>query len=202
VRSGAGVTIFLVDAADAMVLRQSVATIAGDRQWDVFLNAVPVTPGDMIGEAGQGWPVAVDVVRWSACLWSAYMAGAADRVLSLTAAYARERQQFGKPIGRFQAIQHKLADMMVNVEGARLLAYEAAWLLDQGTAAEFEVAAAKAWCGDAFRAAAEDAMRIYASIGYAMECDIQLYYRRALSLKQWLGDTHAQRAKIADLVGI
>ena len=202
VRAEAGVTAFLVDAADALVIKQPLETMAGDKQWDVFLNSLPVTRRDMIGEAGQGWRIAEAVLRWNACLWSAYQAGAADRVLSMTADYAKDRQQFGKPIGKFQAVQHKLADMMVKVEGARLLAYEAAWTLDQEQAAEFEVAAARAWCGDAFRDCAEEAMRLFASIGYAEECDIQLYYRRAVSLKQWLGDSHYQRAKIADLAGI
>ncbi len=202
VRMDLGVTAFLVDAADAMLLRQPLETMAGDKQWDVFLNALPVTRSDVIGEEGQGWQVADAILRWSACLWSAYLAGAADRVLKLTADYAKDRQQFGKPIGKFQAVQHKLADMMVQVEGARLLAYEAAWTLDQQRTVEFEVAAAKAWCGDAFRDVAEEAMRIFASIGYAEECDIQLYYRRAVALKQWFGDSHYQRGRIADLAGI
>jgi len=201
-RTGHGVTAFLLDTHEALILREPRQTMGNDRQWDVTLNGVPVSSADVLGEEGQGWRVATKVLRWGACLTAAFIAGAADRALTLAADYAKQREQFGRPIGKFQAIGHKLADMMVIVEGARLLAYEAAWKLGRGDDSDFEVAAAKAWAGDAFHRTTEEGMRIFASMGYAKDCDMQLYYRRATALRAWLGDSHYQRGKIADMIGI
>ena len=197
-----GVTVFIVDTGSSEIKLQQLPTMASDKQWEVSLKGVRVNRKDILGEEGSGWQVVESILQWGACLLCAYMAGAADKVVKMTTDYAKQREQFGRPIGSFQAIQHKLADMLVAVDGARLITYEAAWKIGQGLGADFEVAAAKSWTGTAFQKGTEDAMRVFASIGYSMECDIQLYYRSAAALQVWLGDPFFYRERVAQLMGI
>ncbi|GAG37544.1 unnamed protein product, partial [marine sediment metagenome] len=178
-RTENGVTVFIIDANDAHLKGKAIPSLSGDKQWDITFQSLAVNQDDILGVEGDGWDIARNMLRWGACLLSAYMSGAADRVVKITSDYAKEREQFGKPINKFQAIKHKMADMMVEVAGAQLLTYEAAWQIGQGLNSDFTVAAAKAWSGMAFHRVAEEGMRVFASIGYAKECDMQLYYRRA-----------------------
>ena len=116
--------------------------------------------------------------------------------------YAKEREQFGGPIANFQIIQHKLVDMLVALEGARLITYEAAWKISRRLTADFEVAAAKAWSGNSFEKVANQAMRIFSGLGSRKDYDIQLYYRRIKPLKMFLGDPFFWQQKIASLAGL
>lgn len=201
-RTAKGVTVFVVDTGSSEIKLEQLPTMASDKQWDVSFKGARVSRQGILGEEGNGWQVVESILQWGACLWCAYMGGAADRVLQMTVEYARQREQFGRPIGSFQAIQHKLADMLVAVDGARLITYEAAWKIGQGLGADFEVAAAKYWASTTFRKTAEEAMRVFASIGYSMECDVQLYYRRSAALQVWLGDPFFYRERVAQLMGI
>ena len=201
-RTENGVTVFVIDANDAHLKRKAIQSLSCDKQWDITFQSLAVNQADILGREGDGWNIARHMLRWGACLLSAYMSGAADRVVKMTSDYAKEREQFGKPISKFQAIQHKMVDMMVEVAGARLLVYEAAWQIGQRSNSDFTVAAAKAWSGAAFHRVAEEGMRVFASMGYAKECDMQLYYRRATVLKEMLGDTHYCRDRVATLLGI
>jgi len=129
--------------------------------------------------------------------------GGADRCLEMAVEYAKVRVQFGRPIGSFQAIKHKAADMLLEVESAKSAAYYASWSIAEGSD-EVPVAAslAKAYCSEAYFHAAAENIQIHGGIGYTWEHDAHLYFKRAKSSQLLFGDPHAHRSRLADLVGI
>ena len=134
---------------------------------------------------------------------SAEMVGGADACLETSVAYARQRVQFGKPIGVHQAIKHKCADMLFGVESARSIVYYAAWAArEQVGDASVAAAMAKATASDAFRRAAQDNLQIHGGVGFTWEYDCHLYLKRAKADEMWLGDAESQRRRIALLLGI
>lgn len=195
-----GASMFILDTGSPGVRAEPLSTIALDKRSDVLLEKVRVSEQELLGREGQGWEIVDSILKWGACALSAYAVGAAQNSLDMALDYARQREQFGGPIASFQVLQHKFADMLVAVEGARLLAYQAAWRVSQGMPADFEVSAAKAWAGESFNKVASDAMRIYAGMGSTKECDIQLYYRRIKPLQMFLGDSQFHQQKIACLM--
>jgi alkylation response protein AidB-like acyl-CoA dehydrogenase len=129
-------------------------------------------------------------------------AGAADRALEIATEYAKVRRQFDRPIGAFQAIQHKLADMLRRVELAKAGAYEALRLADAKEEPAFHEAAtmAKAFANDALYRVTADAIQVFGGIGFTWEHDAHLYYKRAMSMKHAYGDTRDLREEYARLI--
>jgi alkylation response protein AidB-like acyl-CoA dehydrogenase len=131
----------------------------------------------------------------------AEMCGGAARVLELSVEYARTREQFGRPIGSFQAIQHKCADMLVAVEAARSATYAAAWSIDAGAQdAHLLACMAKAYCSDAYRAVAGQGIQIHGGLGFTWEQDLHLYFKRARACEASFGDGAWNREQIARLL--
>ena len=130
------------------------------------------------------------------------MIGGAGRVLDMTLEYANMREQFGRPIGSFQAIQHHCADMAVDVLGARLIAYEAIWRLSEGLEAAAEVSMAKAWVSDAYLRVCALAHQVHGAIGFTKEHDLQLYSRAAEAAAASFGDADLHREKTAERLGL
>jgi alkylation response protein AidB-like acyl-CoA dehydrogenase len=132
---------------------------------------------------------------------SAEMVGGMQWVLEAAVEYAKTRQQFGRPIGSFQAVQHMCADMLVWTESARSAAYYAAWALTEGeAAAQAAVSVAKAYCADAFREVANRGVQVHGGIGFTWEHDLQLYYKRSKSAETLFGDATFHRERLARLV--
>jgi alkylation response protein AidB-like acyl-CoA dehydrogenase len=124
--------------------------------------------------------------------------GIASKALELAVEYARTREQFGRPIGVYQAVSHRLADTFVETELARSLAYWAAWCVaEQDEQASVAVAAAKAYCGDAAVAACERSIQVHGGIGFTWEHVLHEYYKRALSIQAYGGYAREHRAQIA-----
>lgn len=160
-------------------------------------------PARLIGEVGAGVQILSDALDRAAVLLAAEMVGAAEACLDMSVEYAKVRQQFGRPIGSFQAIKHKCAEVLVELEGARAATQYAAWAVDDNTA-ELPVAAciAKATAAEAFfRAAAENA-QIHGGIGATWEHDVHLYLKRAKTSYILLGDPSYHRQRLADRIGL
>jgi alkylation response protein AidB-like acyl-CoA dehydrogenase len=155
-----------------------------------------------VGTGDAGAAIASGLDRALAALASE-QAGGADRCLQMAVDYAKIRVQFGRPIGSFQAIKHKCADMLLEVESAKSAAYYAAWSVAEASD-EVGVAAslAKAYCSDAFFHVAAENIQIHGGIGFTWEHDAHLYFRRAKSSQLLFGDPHYHRSRLADLVGI
>jgi alkylation response protein AidB-like acyl-CoA dehydrogenase len=136
------------------------------KQCEVVFNNVQVGRDRLIGMIDMGWPILQKVLNLATVSLCAEMVGGAQRVLDLSVAYAKERVQFGRPIGSFQAIKHKCAEMMLQVESAKSAAYYAAWAVDEDKLeAPLAVSMAKAYCSDAYRNTAGEGIQIHGGIG-------------------------------------
>jgi alkylation response protein AidB-like acyl-CoA dehydrogenase len=141
------------------------------------------------------------LLETSALAAAAQMAGIAGAALDLAVAYARQRTQFDRPIGAFQAIKHRCADMLMAVETARTAAYYAAWAADEGGATLLPaVSMSKAYCGDACRTVCNGALQIHGGVGFTQEFDVHLYLKRGKLLEYAFGDAAWHRERVASLV--
>ena len=183
------VDLFLVDpGADGVTLTQQF-TMASDCQYQVELAGVRVTEADRIGAAGSGWATWDAVLRESLVFLAAQAIGGAGYALEITVQYAKDREQFDKPLGAFQAIAHYLADASTAVNGGRILVYEAAWALANGRSVDSLAPMAKLFAGQTFRDGTAMAQQVFGGVGFTLEYDIQLYFRRAKALQvAWLDD--------------
>ena len=127
-----GITLFLIDAKGAGMTITKLGTIADDHQCEVVFNDVSVPPSQVLGEPGKGWAIVEPVLQYGAVAKCAEMVGIAQQAFDISLNYAKTRVQFGHPIGSFQAIKHKLANMVLDVDGSRYVTYHAAWLLSEG----------------------------------------------------------------------
>lgn len=199
---GEGITVLLVDAKDAGITCNLLKTIALDKQFEVVFDQVPVPRSNVLGEPDHGWEIVEKAMEWGAVAECAWMVGGGQQVLEATVDYAKKRVQFGRSIGSFQAIQHKCADMLTELDGARYLTYQAAWRLSQNLLAAMEVAMAKAWTSEAYRRICLAAHQIHGGIGFTYDHDLQLYLRRAKTAELAIGDANFHRRKIAQLIGL
>jgi alkylation response protein AidB-like acyl-CoA dehydrogenase len=197
-----GITLFLVDAGRPGISHTLLKTIAADKQRQVSFDGVKVPRDSIIGVVDRGWEVVRRTLRRAAVAKCAEMVGGAQQVLEMTVEYARERAQFGRPIGSFQAVQHHCANMATDVDGCRLITYQAAWMLGQGLPCDREVAMAKAWVSDAYRRVVALGHQVHGAIGFTRDHDMQMYYRRAKAAELAYGDSDYQRELVAAEMGI
>jgi len=192
-----GITLFLVRSGSQGMVCNLLSSLARDKQCEVIFDNFRVPKENMLGEADQGWAEVSRVLQRAAVAKSVEMVGGAQQVLEMTVNYAKERVQFDRPIGSFQAIQHHCANMAVDVDTARLLAYQAAWKLSEGLPCEMEVALAKAWTSEACRRVASLGHQVHGAIGFTLDHDMQLYSRRAKAAEVVFGDADFYREKLA-----
>ncbi len=182
-----GVTLFVVDAKSAGITCFPMKTIASDKQFQVDFNDVAVSADSIVGSHDKAVSLLASVRKKSTALLCAEMVGGALREVEMTAAYTREREQFDRPLGSFQAVQHRLADMYIDAHGARLASYQAIWCLSVDKDADREIAIAKAFTSRAARDVAFSAQQLHGGIGVDMDYDLHFYYRRAKAMELKLG---------------
>ncbi len=192
-----GISLFLVDTGSQGISHTPLITIAKDKQSKVIFDNVRVPASDMIGEPDQGWPIVENMLDRGTALLCAQMVGAARKDAEFGIEYAKGRVAFGRPIGSFQSIQHMCADMTIWVDGAQLLTYEALWKIDMGLPAGVEVSQAKAFCNEKCEAAVRSSQSIHGGIGFMMEFDLHLWFRRVTSWTMRMGTSFEHRAKVA-----
>jgi alkylation response protein AidB-like acyl-CoA dehydrogenase len=197
-----GITLFLVDTKSQGISMTPLKTIALDKQFEVVFDNVRVPKKNMLGELDRGWAVFKYVLPRATLAQCALMVGGAQQVLEMTVNYAKERVQFGKPIGSFQAIQHKCADMATDVDGCRFITYEASWKLSEGLQCALEVAMAKAWVSESYRRTCAQGHQIHGGIGFIKDHDMQLYFRRAKASELIFGDADYHRELVAQQIGL
>ena len=174
-----GVDLFLVDPdAPGVVLTQQF-TLGSENQYAVTLSGVQVAESARIGAAGTGWATWNAVLLEGIVFLAAQAIGGARAALELTTQYAKDREQFDKPLGAFQAIAHYLADASTNVEGGEILVHEAAAALAQGQPIDQLAPMAKLFAGRTYRDVTAMAQQVFGGVGFTLEYDIQLYFRRA-----------------------
>jgi alkylation response protein AidB-like acyl-CoA dehydrogenase len=161
------------------------------------------TPARLVGEEGGAGPVLSKTLDLAAVALASEQVGGAQRVLDMSVSYAKTRIQFGRPIGSFQAIKHKCADMLLEVESAKSAAYYAAWAAAEDSD-ELPVVAslAKSYCSEAYFHAAAENIQIHGGIGFTWEHDAHLYFKRAKTSELLLGDPAYHRELLAQRIGI
>jgi len=196
-----GISFFAVDGDASGLTRTPLATMDQTRkQARLDFADVAARP---LGEPGAGWAALSKTLDQAAVGLSNEMVGGAQKVLEMSVDYAKVRVQFGRPIGSFQAIKHKCADMLLEVESAKSAAYYAAWAAAEDNE-ELPVVAslAKAYCSDAYFHAAAENIQIHGGIGFTWEHDAHLYFKRAKSSEILLGDATYHRELLAQRIGI
>jgi alkylation response protein AidB-like acyl-CoA dehydrogenase len=194
-----GITIFVLERDRPGISVSRLKTMDETRKLgEVRFDAVAATAADVVGEVGKGWEVLSAMGNAGRVMLSAEMMGAAQKVLEMSVEYAKVRVQFGRPIGSFQAVQHKCANMMIDVEGAKSAAYYAAWAVSNGVPeAPVAAAVAKAAASDAFRRVSAEGIQVHGGIGFTWDHDLHLYFKRAKSSEVMLGDASFNRELIA-----
>ena len=191
------ITLFIVRADADGVSQTLLKTIASDRQSEVVFDNVTVPSSSMLGAINSGWTAIEKVLQWAAVGKCAEMSGGGQKVLEMTVEYVKQRVQFGRPIGSFQAVQHHCANMATDVEGSRYITNQAAWRLSEGLPADREVAMAKAWVSDAYRRVCALGHQCHGAIGFSKEHDMQLYSRRAKGAELAFGDSEFHLETVA-----
>ena len=200
-RTDGGVSLFAVDGDASGLTRTPLQTMDQTRKQAKVEFAG--TPARLIGTEGQGWNALSKTLDLAAVALAAEQVGGAQMCLDMSVEYAKVRVQFGRPIGSFQAIKHKCADMLLEVESAKSAAYYAGWAAAEDSD-ELPVVAslAKAYCSDAYFHAAAENIQIHGGIGFTWEHDAHLYFKRAKSSELLLGDPTYHRELLAQRIGL
>ncbi len=194
-----GISLFLIKGRPAGMTVTSLKTLDMTRRWsEVRFDGVKLDGASLMGQAHNAWPHLKRALDWGTAALCAEMIGGAQKVLETSTEYAKTRHQFGKPIGIYQAVSHKLADMLVLSESGRSATYYAAWAVD-ADAPDRSLASsmAKAYVSDAYRKIAGDGIQVHGGIGFTWEHDMHLYFKRAKSSEVTLGDATYHRELVA-----
>ncbi|HYI63150.1 MAG TPA: acyl-CoA dehydrogenase family protein [Acidimicrobiales bacterium] len=200
-RTDAGISLFTVAGDAAGLTREALPTMDQTRKQARL--TFDGTPAALLGTDGEGWTVLERVLDLAAVALAAEQVGGAQYVLEMAVQYAKDRVQFGRPIGSFQAIKHKCADMLLEVESAKSAAYYAGWCASELNDELPSVASlAKAYCSEAYFHAAAENIQIHGGIGFTWEHPAHLYFKRAKSSELLLGDPTYHRELLAQRIGI
>jgi len=200
----AGMSLFLVDN-DTPGVELRKLDMLGRRcvgTYEIFFKDVHVTPDRLVGGENKGWDCLLSGLQVERVTSAAGACGGAQAVVDLALQYAKERKQFGRPIGTFQAIAHMLADMQTEVEAARTLMWRAAWMVASGQDALREISMAKLLASETYVKVANMGMQILGGYGYNMEFDMQRYFRDSRAATVAAGTSQMQRNLIAGLMGL
>ncbi len=185
-----GPGLFLIDLTTIDRVREPAIDITRPVAWLRIDHAPALRLG--------GIDTVEDFVDLGATLTAAEMLGGAQQVLDMTVSYAKDRVQFGKPIGSFQAVKHRCADMLVDVEGMRSVVYAAAWAIGaRDPQASVAASTAKIWCSDASKRVMSSALQVHGGIGFTWEHDLHLFLKRSQLDRMMFGDARAHRDRLA-----
>ena len=199
-KTGNGIGIFAVEGDASGLTREALSTMDQTRKQAklTFAN----TPARLVGET-QGWDTMARILDLAVVALAAEQVGGAQFVLEMAVQYAKDRVQFGRPIGSFQAIKHKCADMLLEVESAKSAAYYALWCAAERNEELPSVASlAKAYCSEAYFHAAAENIQIHGGIGFTWEHPAHLYLKRAKSSELLFGDPSYHRELLAQRIGL
>jgi alkylation response protein AidB-like acyl-CoA dehydrogenase len=199
-----GVSLFLVPRDARGLEIKLLPTMDQTRKLcEVTFKDVAVGQDALLGAAGGGWHPLARVLDRATVALCGEMCGGAQKVLDMTVDYAKIRQAFGRPIGSYQGVKHRAADMLVDVENSKSITYYAAWALDEGvTEGPLAVSMAKAYVSDAYRRVAASGIQLHGGIGFTWEHDLHLFFKRAKGSEFTFGDATYHRERVAQLVNL
>jgi alkylation response protein AidB-like acyl-CoA dehydrogenase len=191
-----GPTLFLVEANDPGIMITKMSTICKDNLCEVTFKDIAVDKDRVIGSVGKGWEILETVEAKAAVVKAAEMVGGCRACIDITAAYAKQREQYGMPIGGFQIIQHYMANMLIRYDVSVNYLYQVAWMVDEGLDFVTEASALKASVNEHYKFISERAVQIHGAIGTSREADIALFYRKAKSYEYVCGDSDYHYEKV------
>jgi alkylation response protein AidB-like acyl-CoA dehydrogenase len=199
-----GISMFLIKGQPKGMSVKPLQTLDMTRRWnEVRFDGVELDADSLMGAPHKAWPALKRTLEWATAALCAEMVGGAQKVLESSTDYAKTRHQFGKPIGIYQAVSHKLADMLVLSESGRSATYYAAWTVE-ADAPDRSLASsmAKAYVSDAYRKVAGDGIQVHGGIGFTWEHDMHLYFKRAKASEVTLGDATYHRELVAQALDL
>jgi alkylation response protein AidB-like acyl-CoA dehydrogenase len=199
-----GISLFLIKGRPKGMTVTELQTLDMTRRWnEIRFDGVEVDGDSLMGAPHKGWPPLKRSLEWATAALCAEMVGGTQKVLESSTEYAKTRHQFGKPIGIYQAVSHKLADMLVLTESGRSATYYAAWAVE-ADAPDRSLASsmAKAYVSDAYRKVAGDGIQVHGGIGFTWEHDLHLYFKRAKASEVTLGDATYHRELVAQALDL
>ena len=196
------ISLFLVDGKDPGITCTLLDTLAYDKQAEVVFDNVRVPAVNMLGNEGEGWQILSKIQEQAAVAKCAELVGIIQTTFDMTVSYAKDRRQFGRPIGSFQAVQHHCANMVIDVDGARFITYQAAWRIAQGLTTNVEASMAKAFTSEASRKVTFLGHQIHGAIAFCDEHDMHLFYRKAKAGEMAFGDGNYHFEKVAQELGL
>ncbi len=194
------VDLFLVDPGAPGVTLTQKMSISSDTQYRVDFDAVRVPISSRIGAAGSGWETWTKVLEDGMILAAAQANGGCEHALDITVQYAKDREQFDKPLGAFQALAHNMADAKTSLDGSKVLTYEAAWARSIGRPVNRLAPMAKLFASKSYRDTTAMAQQIFGGVGFTLEYEVQLYFRRAKQLQLSWNDSRRCEDLIAAAV--
>ncbi len=197
-----GITLFIVDSKATGISHEVMPTTAADKLCEVHFKDVTVRKKNVLGKIDEGWPIVEMMLRKGAIAKCAESLGAMETCVEMTVAYSKERVQYDRPIGAFQALQHKIADMWTAMETSRYLIYETAWMESEGLTCAKEASMAKAYVNEVYKDVAKWAVRLHGAIATSADHDIPFYYRRSLAAHIAFGNTDFHREIVAQKIGL
>jgi alkylation response protein AidB-like acyl-CoA dehydrogenase len=193
-----GLSLFLVDAKDPGISIAKMPTIGKDNTCEVVFKDVKVPKEAILGAPGSGGEALEKMHAKAAVAKAAEMVGGARVCIDITADYAKQREQYGKPIGGYQAIQHYMANMLLAYDTSFNYLYRVTCMVDEGEDFSMEASALKAHCNESFYYISERAVQIHGGIGTTREADVGLFYRRSKTYESAFGGTSHHYEKVAD----
>lgn len=196
------ITLFVVDAKSPGITCEVIPTIAKDKLCQVQFSDVKVPIENVLGKPNSGWPIIRNIMRRGAIAKCAESVGGMQSCVDMTVDYSKERFQYGRPIGAFQALQHIMADMWTTLQTGRYLTYKAAWMESEGIDCTKEASMAKSYVNEAYKFVSKWGVRLHGAIGTSLDHDISLYYRIAKAADTAFGSTDMHREIVAEKIGL
>jgi alkylation response protein AidB-like acyl-CoA dehydrogenase len=193
-----GITFFMVEAGAKGISVEEIPTAAKDMKCEVRFDRVLVSKDNRLGSENDGFQILEYLIQMGGVLKAAEMSGGMQEAMELANAYAKTRHQFGKPIGSFQSLQHRMVKMLTHVDGLKNLVYEAAWNINQGTSDRMLNSMVKAKANEAYHRVCIDAVYIHGAIGWTEEMDVSLYLLRSKANENDCGGTLFHKERIAE----
>lgn len=197
-----GISLFVIDAKSSGINCEVIPTIAMDKLCEVRFENTAVPSSNILGQLDKGWPAIESVMKRGAIAKCAESVGAMQACVDMTVQYAKDRVQYDRPIGAFQAVQHMITDMWISMQTSKYLVYETAWKQSEGMPCDKEISMAKSYVNEAYKYVTHWAVRLHGGIGTTRDHDIPLYYRRAKSADYAFGSTDFHRELVAEKINL
>jgi alkylation response protein AidB-like acyl-CoA dehydrogenase len=190
-------SLFVLESNNPKIRISRVKSILGDWQYEVSFDKVNVSSKNILGKLNRGWSYTQNLISKAALLKSAEMYGGAFYVQQMCTEYAKKRKIFNKSLGSFQVIQHRLSEMLIDINMSKDLVYKSAWMIDNKLKCDSEIAMAKSYLNEVYKRVVQSAHQIFGGIGFCEEYDLFLYLRHSKSCEVNYGDSSFQREIIA-----